>query len=86
MYRTFSDCIARNMKAFRKDVLKISLTELSMRCYVPVSTIWTFEQGNSSNINNIGWYAAACRTLEQKKQLSEYIKNLGDVVLNGQAF
>lgn len=47
---------AKRLKAFRTDVLKINLTELSKRSGVHFQTLCSFENGMSTNMNHLQTY------------------------------
>lgn len=51
---------------FRREVLKITLHDMSKRSGVPISTLSSFEMGRSSNLRYIYLYLISCRTEQQK--------------------
>lgn len=51
---------------FRKEVICMTLNEMSAKCGIPVSTISNFEQGHSSNLRFVYLYLVSCETWQQK--------------------
>lgn len=54
---------------FRKNVLHITLRELSNKSGIPVPTISSFELGRSSNLSFLYIYLVSCETETQKNIL-----------------
>lgn len=61
---------------FRKQVLKLTLHELSDKSGVKVSTLSAFENGRSTNITHIGWYLA----IANNKQKTIFTKHFNDII------
>ena len=54
---------------FRKNILHITLRELSIKSGVPVPTLSSFELGRSSNLRFLYIYLVTCETESQKNIL-----------------
>lgn len=52
---------------FRKEILKITLKDLSEKSGIPISTLSTFEMGRSSNLRFLYIYLVSCETEKQKE-------------------
>lgn len=62
---------------FRKNVIRMTLNEMSEKCNIPVSTISNFEQGRSSNLRFVYLYLVSCETWRQK---DIFINSLGSIL------
>ena len=47
---------AQRLKAFRKDVLKLGLTEMARKANIHMQTLSSFENGMSTNMNHLHHY------------------------------
>lgn len=54
---------------FRKNILHITLRELSIKSGVPIPTLSSFELGRSSNLRFLYIYLVTCETESQKNIL-----------------
>ena len=54
---------------FRKNILHITLRELSIKSSIPVPTLSSFELGRSSNLRFLYIYLVSCETESQKNIL-----------------
>jgi len=54
---------------FRKEILHITLRELSNKSGVPIPTLSSFELGRSSNLRFLYVYLVSCETESQKNIL-----------------
>lgn len=54
---------------FRKEILHITLRELSIKSGVPIPTLSSFELGRSSNLRFLYIYLVSCETESQKNIL-----------------
>ena len=54
---------------FRKEILHITLRELSNKSGVPIPTLSSFELGRSSNLRFLYIYLVSCKTESQKNIL-----------------
>lgn len=54
-------------KSFRKDVLRLTLRELSDKTGEPIPTLSSFELGRSSNLRFLYIYLVSCETDDQKE-------------------
>lgn len=62
-------------KDFRMKVLKLTLQEVQNLTNIPLKTISSFENGNSTNINHLSIYYSLCETKEQRKQFLDGFAN-----------
>lgn len=81
MTRNFSNNLSVQMKKFRTEVLKISLSEMCRILNVPVTTLYNFENGNSTNVNNVEWYEKMCKDIQTYYLLKEYLSNWIEIVM-----
>ena len=54
---------------FRKEILHITLRELSIKSGIPIPTLSSFELGRSSNLRFLYIYLVTCETESQKNIL-----------------
>ena len=55
-------------KKFRKEVLNLTLHEMGDKTGIPLKTISSFENGNSTNINHLNLYYKLCDSKEKREQ------------------
>ena len=65
-------------KKFRKEILNLTLQEMEDKTGVPLKTISSFENGNSTNIKHLNLYYSLCKTKEQRKQFLDGFANAMD--------
>ncbi len=61
---------------FRKNILHITLREMSIKSGVPVPTLSSFELGRSSNLRFLYIYLVSCETESQKNILIDSIDQI----------
>lgn len=61
---------------FRRNVLKITLRDLSKLSDIPISTLSSFEMGRSSNLKLIYVYLVSCETPQQKNIFIDSIDSI----------
>lgn len=61
---------------FRKEILKITLKELSNESGIPIPTLSSFELGRSSNLRFLYIYLVSCETDSQKNILIDSIDKI----------
>ena len=61
---------------FRKEILHITLRELSIKSGVPIPTLSSFELGRSSNLRFLYIYLVSCETKQQKNIFIDSIDEL----------
>lgn len=64
--RKFNLEISTACSWYRKEILKMTLKQLSEKCGIPISTLSTFEMGRSSNLRFIYVYLVSCETQKQR--------------------
>lgn len=64
--RKFNLGVSAACSWFRKEILKLTLKELSEKSGIPISTLSTFEMGRSSNLRFIYVYIVSCETQKQR--------------------
>lgn len=62
----FSKDVALMCKYFRKDILHMTLRQFSREHEIPVSSISSFENGRSTNMNFLQFYLVSCETQLQR--------------------
>lgn len=74
--REYTTTLGQVMKHFREQIIGLTVPEMSRKINIPATTIYNFENGNSTNANNIRYYFHLCKTLEQrqlfKQRLNEF--------------
>lgn len=73
MSRNFSNELANQLKSFRECELKVTLSEMCRTLKVPVTTLYNFENGNSTNVNNIEYYVRMCKDYATYSKLKDYL-------------
>lgn len=68
---------------YRKEILKLTLKELSEKSGIPISTLSTFEMGRSSNLRFIYVYLVSCET---QKQRDTFIDCIDLVLVRGNQY
>ena len=61
---------------FRKEILKMTLRELSIESGIPIPTLSSFELGRSSNLKFLYVYLVSCETAKQKNILIDAIDKI----------
>lgn len=74
--REYTTTLGQVMKHYREQILGLTVPEMSRKIDIPATTLYNFENGNSTNANNIRYYFHLCKTLEQrqlfKQRLNEF--------------
>ncbi len=78
--RIFSTYLGLNMKTFREKCLKVNLTKMCRDLKIPVTTLYNFENGKSTNINNIIYYQEYCKNDVTKLNVLKEFVNLGYII------
>mgnify|MGYP003692982929 CR=1 FL=1 len=60
-------------KKFRKEILNLTLQEMENKTGVPLKTISSFENGNSTNIKHLNLYYKLCDTKQKREQFIQGI-------------
>ena len=60
-------------KKFRKEILNLTLQEMEDKTGVPLKTISSFENGNSTNIKHFNLYYKLCDTKQKREQFIQGI-------------
>lgn len=55
-------------KKFRKEILNLTLQEMEDKTGVPLKTISSFENGNSTNIKHLNLYYKLCDSKQKREQ------------------
>ena len=59
--REYTTTLGQVMKHFREQILGFTVPEMSRKIDIPATTIYNFENGNSTNANNIRYYFHLCK-------------------------
>ena len=62
-------------KQFRKDILNLTLQEMENKTGVPLKTISSFENGNSTNIKHLNLYYKLCNSKQKREQFIQGFDN-----------
>ena len=62
-------------KQFRKDILNLTLQEMESKTGVPLKTISSFENGNSTNIKHLNLYYKLCDSKQKREQFIQGFDN-----------
>lgn len=79
--REYTTALGQLMKHFREQILGLTVPEMSRKIDIPATTLYNFENGNSTNANNIRYYFHLCKTLEQKQLFKQRINEFNNDVL-----
>lgn len=79
--REYTTTLGQVMKHFREQILSLTVPEMSRKIDIPATTLYNFENGNSTNANNIRYYFHLCKTLEQKQLFKQRINEFNNDVL-----
>ena len=69
------------MKHFREQILNLTVPEMSRKIDIPATTLYNFENGNSTNANNIRYYFHLCKSQKQRKLFKQRIDEFNNDVL-----
>ena len=64
-------------KQFRKEILNLTLHEMESKTGVPLKTISSFENGNSTNIKHLNLYYKLC---DSKQKREQFIQGFGNAM------
>lgn len=78
--REYTTTLGQVMKHFREQILVLTVPEMSRKIDIPATTIYNFENGNSTNANNIRYYYHLCKSLEQKQLFKQRINEFNNDV------
>ena len=62
-------------KQFGKDILNLTLQEMENKTGVPLKTISSFENGNSTNIKHLNLYYKLCDSKQKREQFIKGFDN-----------
>ena len=62
-------------KKFRKEILNLTLQEMEDKTGVPLKTISSFENGNSTNIKHLNLYYKLCDSKQKREQFIKGFDN-----------
>ena len=62
-------------KKFRKEILNLTLQEMEDKTGVPLKTISSFENGNSTNIKHLNLYYKLCDSKQKREQFIQGFDN-----------
>ena len=62
-------------KQFRKNILNLTLQEMENKTGVPLKTISSFENGNSTNIKHLNLYYKLCDSKHKREQFIQGFDN-----------
>lgn len=79
--REYTTALGQLMKHFREQILGLTVPEMSRKINIPATTIYNFENGNSTNANNIRYYFHLCKSLEQRQLFKQRINEFNNDVL-----
>ena len=79
--REYTTTLGQVMKHFREQILCFTVPEMSRKINIPATTIYNFENGNSTNANNIRYYFHLCKTQDQRKLFKQRIDEFNNDVL-----
>lgn len=79
--REYTTILGQVMKHFREQILSLTVPEMSRKINIPATTIYNFENGNSTNANNIRYYFHLCKSLEQRQLFKQRINEFNNDVL-----
>lgn len=65
--------IGEQCAKFRKDILNMSLHELSVHSGTNDKTLWAFEHGKSHHTRHLWAYYYACENTHEQEALMQYI-------------
>ena len=65
-------------KQFRKEVLNLTLQEMEDKTGIPLKTISSFENGNSTNIKHLNLYYKLCDSKIKREQFIQGFDNAMD--------
>ena len=65
-------------KKFRKESLNLTLQEMEDKTGVPLKTISSFENGNSTNIKHLNLYYKLCDSKQKREQFIKGFVNAMD--------
>ena len=65
-------------KKFRKEILNLTLQEMEQKTGVPLKTISSFENGNSTNIKHLNLYYKLCDSKQKREQFIQGFDNAMD--------
>lgn len=78
--REYTTTLGQVMKHFREQILGFTVPEMSRKIDIPATTIYNFENGNSTNANNIRYYFHLCKSLEQRQLFKQRINEFNNDV------
>lgn len=79
--REYTTTLGQVMKHFREQILGFTVPEMSRKIDIPATTIYNFENGNSTNANNIRYYFHLCKSQEQRKIFKQRINEFNNDIL-----
>ena len=79
--REYTTTLGQVMKHFREQILNLTVPEMSRKIDIPATTLYNFENGNSTNANNIRYYFHLCKSQEQRKLFKQRIDEFNNDVL-----
>ena len=79
--REYTTTLGQVMKHFREQIINLTVPEMSRKINIPATTIYNFENGNSTNANNIRYYFHLCKSQEQRKIFKQRIDEFNNDVL-----
>lgn len=79
--REYTTTLGQVMKHFREQILNLTVPEMSRKIDIPATTLYNFENGNSTNANNIRYYFHLCKSKEQRKIFKQRIDEFNSDIL-----
>ena len=79
--REYTTTLGVVMKHFREQILNLTVPEMSRKINIPATTLYNFENGNSTNANNIRYYFHLCKSQQQRKIFKQRIDEFNNDVL-----
>lgn len=79
--REYTTTLGQVMKHFREQILNLTVPEMSRKIDIPATTIYNFENGNSTNANNIRYYFYLCKSLEQRQLFKQRLNEFNNDIL-----
>lgn len=78
--REYTTTLGQVMKHFREQILNLTVPEMSRKINIPATTLYNFENGNSTNANNIRYYFHLCKSQKQRKIFKQRIDEFNNDV------
>lgn len=79
--REYTTTLGQVMKHFREQILCLTVPEMSRKIDIPATTLYNFENGNSTNANNIRYYFHLCKSLEQQQLFKQRLNEFNNDIL-----